>query len=255
MPRRPRSAPGGYVYHVLNRSAGGVKLFRSPKDFLAFQNLLLEAHRRLPIPVLAYCLLGTHWHFVVRPRQDGQLTDFFRWLTHTHAMRWRTARHSLGEGPVYRGRFKSFPVQADDHLLTLCRYVERNALSAALVKRATDWPWCSLWAREHGPQELRAILSPWPADRPADWARRVEEPLTRKELEKVEASLKRGRPLGDEGWMSRTVRKLGLEHTVRPAGRPRKADGKRKEDKPRKAIRTGKPGESNKRRSGRRKRA
>jgi putative transposase len=222
MPRRPRAAPGGYVYHVLNRSAGGVKLFRTDTDFLAFQNLLLEAHRRLPVPLLAYCVMGTHWHFVVRPRRDGELTEFFRWLTHTHAMRWRTFRDSVGEGPVYQGRFKSFPVQADEHLLTVCRYVERNALAAGLVDRAADWRWCSLWARAQGPEELRAALSDWPVDRPADWARHVERPMTRKELIQLEASLKRCRPLGDERWAARTIRKLGLEHTVRPEGRPPK---------------------------------
>ena len=223
MPRRPRSAPGGYVYHVLNRSAGGATLFRTDKDFLAFQRLLLESHERLPLPLLAYCVMGTHWHFVVRPKGDGDLTAFFRWLTHTHAMRWRTARRSVGDGPVYQGRFKSFPVQADEHLLTLCRYVERNALSAGLAARARDWPWCSLFARERGPDEVRAILSEWPVDRPADWARHAERPLTRKELAAVEMSLKRCRPLGDERWAAGAVRRLGLEHTVRPEGRPRKA--------------------------------
>src|SRR3954462_106702 len=111
MPRRARAAPGGLVYHVLNRSAGGVKLFRSEKDFLAFQNLLVEAHERTPLPILAWCVMGTHWHFVARPRDDGDLTAFCRWLTPPHAMRWRTARRSVGEGPVYQGRFKSFPVQ------------------------------------------------------------------------------------------------------------------------------------------------
>ena len=229
MPRRPRAAPGGYVYHVLNRSAGGVKLFRSDKDLLAFQSLLLEAHERLPIPLLSYCVLSTHWHFVVRPREDGDLTAFFRWLTHTHAMRWRTARHSVGEGPVYHGRFRSFPVQTDAHLLTLCRYVERSALSAGRVKRAMDWPWCSLWAREHGPAELRAILSPWPVDRPANWLRHVEQPLTQKDLAAIELSLKRGRPLGKDNWVARTVRRLGLEHTVRAEGRPKKKQAGRQE--------------------------
>jgi putative transposase len=227
MPRRPRSAPGGLVYHVLNRSAGRVKLFRTDKDFLAFQSLLLEAHGRLPIPLLAYCVMGTHWHFLVRPRGDGELTAFFRWLTHTHAMRWRVAHRSVGDGPVYQGRFKSFPVQGDSHLLTACRYVERNALSAGLVERAQDWRWCSLWARDHGPQELRAALPPWPVDRPADWARHVNRPLTGKELDRVRASLERGRPFGDDAWAARTVRRLHLEHTVRPEGRPRKREAGR----------------------------
>jgi putative transposase len=90
------------------------------------------------------------------------------------------------------------------------------------VDRAQDWRWRSLWARDHGPQELRAVLSEWPVDRPADWARHVNRPLTDKELGRVRASLERGRPFGDDAWAATTIRRLHLEHTVRPEGRPRK---------------------------------
>ena len=92
-------------------------MFKHPKDFQAFQRLLIEAHGRLPIRVLSYCIMGTHWHFVVWPKEDGELTAFFRWLTHTHAMRWRVSHHTVGYGHLYQGRFKSFPVQRDEHLL------------------------------------------------------------------------------------------------------------------------------------------
>ena len=150
MPRSARVAPGGLVYHVLNRSVGRMKMFRTERDFEAFLRVLAQAHERRPIPILAYCVLASHWHLVVRPENDGDLSDFFRWLAHTHAMRWRVAHHTVGYGHLYQGRFKSFPVQTDGHLLTLCRYVERNALTAGLVKRAQDWRWSSLWTRLNG---------------------------------------------------------------------------------------------------------
>jgi putative transposase len=57
---------------------------------------------------------------------DGQVTDYFRWLAHTHAMRWRVARRTVGYGHLYQGRFKSFPAESDTHLLTVARYVERT---------------------------------------------------------------------------------------------------------------------------------
>ncbi len=96
-------------------------MFRKEDDFKAFQRVMVEAHERQPIRILSYCVLSNHWHFVVWPEQDGQLTDFFRWLAHTHAMRWRVSRRTVGYGPLYQGRFKSFPVQCDDHLLSLLR--------------------------------------------------------------------------------------------------------------------------------------
>src|SRR6266550_2546491 len=109
MPRAARNAPGGLVYHILNRSVGRMHLFGKDADFEAFQRVLIEAHQRHPIRVLSYCVLSNHWHFVVWPDADGQVTAFFRWLAHTHAMRWRVAHRTVGYGPLEQGRFKSFP--------------------------------------------------------------------------------------------------------------------------------------------------
>ena len=220
MPRRPRTAPGGFAYHVLNRSAGRINLFSREKDFAAFENLLIEAHERHPIRILAYVLMGTHWHVVVWPRDDGQVTAFIRWLTHTHAMRWRTSHRTVGYGPLYQGRFKSFVIQRDEHLATVCRYVERNPLTANLVRRAEEWRHGSLFARDRGDPKLQSILSEWPVDRPADWVARVNRPLTAKEKEAMEMSIRRSRPFGDDRWVAKTVAQLHLEHTMRREGRP-----------------------------------
>jgi putative transposase len=102
------------------------------------------------------------------------------------------------------------------------RYVERNPLSAGLVEKAQLWRWCSLWSRVHGEAEIKALLSTWPVDRPTNWTARVNAPLTAKELGRIRLSMQRGRPYGGDEWVRRTVKQLGLEHTVRPEGRPRK---------------------------------
>jgi hypothetical protein len=54
------------------------------------------------------------WHFVVRPDADHQVSSFFRWLTHTHTMRWHASHHTVGTGHLYQGRFKAFPIEEDD---------------------------------------------------------------------------------------------------------------------------------------------
>ena len=149
-------------------------MLRTPKDFAAFDRILLEAHERCPLRILSYCLMGNHWHFVVWPTTDGQLTDFFRWLAHTHAMRWRVAHRTVGYGHLYQGRFKNFPVQAGEPLLKVCRYVERNPLTAGIVPRAEEWPWSSLWVREHGTPQQQGILSAWPTVRPTNWVNRED---------------------------------------------------------------------------------
>jgi putative transposase len=226
MPRLPRAAPGGFVYHVLNRTVGRMAMFRKPGDYDAFLRTLIEAHQRHPIPILAFCLMPTHWHFVVFPEQNDQLTNFFRWLTHTHAMRWRVSHNTVGYGHLYQGRFKSFPVQRDHHFLTLCRYVERNPLFARLTRRAQLWPYSSLHIRLSGQPALQSLLSPWPLDPPPNWIQHVNQPLTQKELDRIETSLQRSRPLGTDKWAIKTAAILHLDHTLRREGRPKKSTQK-----------------------------
>ncbi len=197
-------------------------MFRNEADFEAFERVIVETHEREPIRILSYCVLSSHWHFVVWPEEDGQLTGFCRKLAHTHAMRWRVSHRTVGYGHLYQGRFKSFPVQSDHHLLSLLRYIERNPVSAGLVEKAQLWRWSSLWSRVHGDEAIQALLSPWPVQRPANWTARVNAPLTLKELKRVRLSLERGRPYGSDEWVSQTVKELGLEHTIRPEGRSRK---------------------------------
>lgn len=197
-------------------------LFRNDADFAAFERVILEAHERVPLRILSWCVMSNHWHFVVWPRTDSEVTAFFRWLAHTHAMRWRVAHRTVGYGHLYQGRFKSFPVQRDSHLLSVLRYVERNALSAGLVKRAQDWRWGSLWVRQNREKSLAGLMCDWPVDRPGHWVDWVNEPINAKEMKRLETSLKRGRPFGDDRWVLRTAERLDLTHTMRPEGRPRK---------------------------------
>jgi putative transposase len=117
------------VYHVLNRANGRLRLFKKEEDFQAFERVLVEVHRLAPIRILAWCLMSNHWHFVLWPKDDGEVTAFMRRLTLTHAQRWKHAHDAVGHGHLYQGRFKSFPVQPDEHLLTLMRYVERAVMS------------------------------------------------------------------------------------------------------------------------------
>ena len=226
MPRRPRNAPGGLVYHALNRANGRGSLFHKDGDYAAFERILEEAARRFPgVGVLGYCLMPNHWHLVLWPQKDGELSAFVRWLTVTHAQRYHAHYHSVGRGHVYQGRFKSFPVQTDEHLLVLLRYVEAKALKAKLVGKAQAWRWGSLWRRLKGSKKERAMLAAWPVARPRDWVEMVNRPPPEAQAKRVEESVERSRPLGDDAWTARTAARLGLDWTLRPWGRPPKPKG------------------------------
>ena len=194
MPRRPRLAAGDLAYHVLNRRVGRLPLFDKPADYAAFEKILAEAHAQTKTRITAHCLMPNHWHLLLWPRHDSELSEVLRWITVTHTQRWHAHHHTAGTGPVYQGRFKSFPVQTDEHFLTVARYVERNALRANLVDRAEDWQWSSLWRHSQKDPKFTSWLSDWPVERPRDWLARVNRPQTASELEALRLSVQRGRP-------------------------------------------------------------
>jgi len=211
------------VYHVLNRANAGMPIFHKTDDYQAFERILEQAVERVKMRLLSYCVMPNHWHLVVWPRADGDLSRFVGWLSLTHTQRWHAHRHSAGTGHVYQGRFKSFLVESDEYLWTVCRYVERNPLRAGLCARAQQWQWSSLWRLTCGDAAARTLLSPWPILRPKDWASRVNRAETARELEALRCCANRGQPFGTPEWVERMTKRFGLESVFRPRGRPRRA--------------------------------
>jgi putative transposase len=222
MGRPKRAAEGGLVYHVLNRANARMTIFENEGDYEAFERVLEEAVARTKTRLLAYCVMPNHWHFVLWPQDDGELSNFTGWLTLTHTQRWHVHRQSIGSGHVYQGRFKSFPVQEDQHFYTVCRYVERNALRAHLVGQAEDWRWGSLYRWKRGTAKEKSLLSSWPLPRRPGWVDHVNAPQTEAELSALRRCVNRGCPFGEDTWCDRAVRRLGLESTLRSPGRPKK---------------------------------
>jgi putative transposase len=174
VPRTRRKPTAGLIHHVINRGNDKRTLFFSAKDYQKFLRLMVRAAKRHPLPLLAFCLMPNHWHFVVWPEEEGQVASHLQWLTGMHA-RWFQSRHSrVGFGHVYQDRYRIFPVRDERHLLLLLKYVESNPLRAGLVKRAEDWRWSSL--RIHLGHPSSVTLVPGPVLRPANWLDLVNEP-------------------------------------------------------------------------------
>lgn len=197
-----------------------MKVFRKDEDYGAFLRLLNEANERVAMRLLAFCLMPNHFHLVVWPRKDGDLSRWMQWLMTSHVRRYH--RHYNSSGHVWQGRFKAFPAESDGHLLAVMRYVERNPVRAKTipVRKAQNWPWSSAGTP---PSEFEAAeLHAGPIKKRRNWLDWVNQPMTEAEREAIATSLERGRPYGGEQWTKRITKKLGLESTVRPRGRPRK---------------------------------
>jgi putative transposase len=199
-----------------------LRLFEKDADYEAFEGVLDGSLERPDAPrLLGYCLMPNHWHVVVQAGPRTDLSTWMQWVTVTHTHRWHAYHNSAGEGPLYQGRFKSFPVEDEMYFLVLCRYVEANALRAGLVARAEAWRWGSLWVRRSRETGLHPRLAEWPVDRPRNWLAEVNRSQRPEALSQVRRSVTRSTPLGSEGWRVRTAARLGLDLTVRPRGRPR----------------------------------
>jgi REP-associated tyrosine transposase len=216
MPRTARAVESGLVYHVLNRGNGRQRIFHKPQDYSAFIALLVDGLRQADVQLLAYCLMPNHWHLALRPRTQTALSQYLSWVTNTHVKRYR-AHYRRTSGHLYQGRFKSFVVQDDGHLLVVLRYIEANALRGRLVGRAQDWRWSSLGCDA---KTRAALVSEWPIDRPRNWTALVNEAIDPAQLLRVRQSLLRDRPFGGEAWARKMAARLGLSHTLHPRGRP-----------------------------------
>jgi len=218
MPRNARRLLAGGHYHVINRGNNRASLFAEPGDYAAFVRLMAQAQARVRLDILAACVMPNHFHLVVSQQGARDISRWMHWLLTTHSHRHHLQFGSSGR--VWQGRFKAFPIERDGHLLTVMRYVERNALRAGLVERAEEWAWGSLAWRRIG--SVDALLAEPPVALPSDWTQRVNAPQSAEELAALRSCVNRQRPFGDDAWVEDQSLRIGLGSAARPRGRPRK---------------------------------
>ena len=226
MPRPLRPIADGLVYHVINRGNNRQTVLETEGDYLAFLKAIADLKQRQPFQLYGYCLMSNHIHLLIRT-QESSISRIVQSLLVSHTHRYHRFQGSSGH--VWQGRFKSPVVQDDDHLLTVLRYIEANPLRASLVQRAGDYRWSSFGC--HGEGRDDALLDPvvpytalaaYPAVRQRRWSAYVAETPEGTELAAIRRSSEAGLPYGESAWVDRLSRRLELDLTIRPRGRPRK---------------------------------
>ena len=167
--------------------------------------------------MFAFSLMPNHFHFVIESSHHQSLSQFMQWLLTSRVRRYHTRYGSSGH--IWQGRFKSFPVQRDEHLQTVLRYVLQNPVRSGLAASVNDWPWSS-WCH-------RDLAHPCPVEIEANWITKIDEPLSTLQLTSIRESVNRQRPFGEIDWQTRIARLFGLESAIRPRGRPALNDVRR----------------------------
>ncbi len=192
MARVARAALGNHVYHVLNRANGKAQIFNTDAEYQDFEYLLNEIRETFDIRILAYVIMPNHWHILLYPKNDGDLGKALHWLTTSHVRRHHTRRGTIGHGHLYQGTYKSFLVQTDAYLLTVLKYIERNAVRAKLSKSAASWKWGSAYRRLHGTTVSRRLLGDSPVPLPRNYKQWLNDPEPAEILADIQKRAQRG---------------------------------------------------------------
>ncbi len=220
MPLRLQTGSGGLTFHVMNRGARRMRLFEDSEDYRTFALCVSEALELARVDLFAFCVMPNHFHLIVRPERDSDLTHFMRLMALRHSKRWRRRRGTQGEGAVYQGRFRAFPIGTERYFYSACRYVEANPLRAKLVNRAEEWPWSSLHQTVKNCHFL--TLTEWPILRPGDWVETVNGVQAGREITSLRRSANKNLPFGPEAWTIAIATSLGTAQGLRrPGPRPR----------------------------------
>jgi len=134
-------------YHVLNRGNERRAIFRDERDYEGFLDRLGRCSQRFGLDILAYVLMGNHYHLLVKTH-EANLSAAMQWLQVAYGS-WHNRRHRRS-GHLFQGRFKSFLIQETEYLQRLLLYVHRNPLRARLVERLEDYRWSSYRALAYG---------------------------------------------------------------------------------------------------------
>lgn len=221
MPRLPRVDVADEIYHVINRANARHTIFLEQEDYLLFEQLLEEAKELVDIRIYAYCIMPNHWHLLLSPKENGKLSEYMKWLTNTHTRRWHTGHNTIGTGPLYQGRYKSFLVQKETYAQQVHRYIEQNPLRAKLTKKAEDWRWSSLWRRQKGTPKQQKLLTETPYELGVDYLGWVNQIDNADKLEDIRTSVNKMKPFGDFEWTMNKIEQHGLQASVREVGRPK----------------------------------
>jgi len=205
VPRITRGLADGEIYHIINRGNRRSEVFHKEEDYKKFISLLKEAKKINNIKIYSFTLMPNHFHLVLKPKKAEDLSKFMQWLMTSYVRFYNKTYKTSGH--LWQGRDKSFFVQKNNYLLTLLNYVEQNPQRAKLK----DWKYASRQYKDS------FLIDKLPIEIPDDW----DDFLSVMEKEKIENSIKRQSPYGEDEWQQNICERHDIVSTIRPRGRPK----------------------------------
>jgi len=219
MPRIARVVIPHYPHHITQRGTNKTSIFSDDKDREYFLACLNDWAARTGTKIWAYCLMDNHFHLLLVPGQEQSLGKCLHGITFRYAQYYNQKYGRTGR--LWQNRYFSCPVDKDEYLWAVVRYIERNPVRASMAKRAEDWEWSSARTHIKGKGSKIPKLSDWLEETErSEYRRFVNEEGSEDEIRRATST---GRPLGSMGFVERLEEKLGRRLRPQKAGRPKKS--------------------------------
>ena len=222
MPRTARITAIGYLHHVTQRGNYRQRVFKTHKDYKQYLSWLKEYADKNSLDIWAYCLMPNHVHFICVPQMTDSLARTFNTLHMRYSQYINKKQGACGH--LWQGRFYSC-ILDEKHLFAAVRYVENNPVRAGIAKTPEEYPWSS--ARGHIKQDEDIILckKSFLYDDIKDWLLYLKSGEDTTSIDEIRKKTRMGRPYGEESFVTKLEKRLGIKITKGERGRPRKASG------------------------------
>jgi putative transposase len=148
MARLPRFVLPGLPQHLIQRGHHGQPILRDEEDYWFLWGRLRDAAARFRCDVHAYVLMPDHFHLLLTPWRDDALSKLMQY-TGRYLAQYINQRYERS-GPLWDGRYRATLLDPDRYLLPVSRYIETNAVRAAIVDNPAAYDWSSYGANALG---------------------------------------------------------------------------------------------------------
>lgn len=219
MPRLLRSVAVGLPHHVVHRGNNKTNIFFDDEDRVRYFGLLKKYTKKWESSILAYCLMTNHVHLLTRPNQESSLFKMMQGVSQCYAQYINQKYKRTGR--LWESRFYSSIVGEERYLWGVVRYIEQNPVRANIVKQAQDYQFSSAKAHLEGKQDDligEELFDEWQRK---EYAKLLEEDISKERIERIRSAVKAGRPFGSEAFLQKMEETMDRRFMPKSPGRPK----------------------------------
>lgn len=139
MPRREVQFIRGGYYHLYNRGANRMTIFRNDDNYCCLLRKMHEYREALAVTVVAYCLMPNHYHWLVRQDGDAPAGLLAQRVFNSYAKAFNNGNNR--SGTLFEDRYKAIAVETDAYLHHLCCYIHANPVRHGIATDVELWPY------------------------------------------------------------------------------------------------------------------